>query len=241
MSKPAIKGFVETSFCDWDGKISSVIFLPGCNLRCPFCQNGSLVTGYEDLPTVNLGLIEDYLRAKSDWIDGVVITGGEPTIWPGLPDLAREIRGWGFGIKLDTNGTNPGMLEGLGGEGLVDYVAMDIKSALDERYHRAAGTKVDLEAVRRSIAYILSLGGSYEFRTTLVPGIVGEEEVEEIAGSIEGARKYVLQRFVPDNSLDTPLRQALPYQDAFIAQLVDTAGTYVHECFYRGRTGAGLS
>jgi pyruvate formate lyase activating enzyme len=241
MSKPAIKGFVETSFCDWDGKISSVIFLPGCNLRCPFCQNGPLVTGYEDLPTVDLDLIAGYLRGKRDWIDGVVITGGEPTIWAGLAELAADIKRWGFGVKLDTNGTNPDALRDLLGEGLVDYVAMDVKSALDERYHRAAGVTVDLEALRRSIAGLLSLGEACEFRTTLVPGIVGGDEVEEIAKSIEGARKYVLQRFVPDNSLDRPLRQALPYRDDFIAQLVERAGTYVHKCFYRGRTGTALS
>ncbi|MGD9402291.1 MAG: anaerobic ribonucleoside-triphosphate reductase activating protein [bacterium] len=241
MSKPAIKGFVETSFCDWDGEISSVIFLPGCNFRCPFCQNGALVTAPGELPTMDFDLIAAYLKSKSDWIDGVVITGGEPTIWDGLAELAREIKSMGFGIKLDTNGTNPDMVEALMGEGLVDYVAMDIKSALDERYNRAAGASVDLEAIGRSIDILMSAGDSCEFRTTLVPGIVGEEEIDSIARSIKGARKYVLQRFVPDNSLDMPLRQALPYQDTFIAQLVERASVYVAECFYRGRTGAGLS
>jgi pyruvate formate lyase activating enzyme len=241
MSKPLVKGFVETSFCDWDGKLSSVIFLPGCNFRCPFCQNGPLITGDDALPTVESGLIGAYLKAKSDWIDGVVITGGEPTIWHGLPELAREIKGLGFGVKLDTNGTNPAMVEALMAEGLVDYVAMDIKSALDERYDRAAGVPVDIDAVKRSVDLLMSRGDSYEFRTTLVPGIVGEDEIESIARSIEGARMYVLQRFVPDNSLDRQLRQTLPYQDTFIAQLVERAGNYVGECFYRGKSGAKLS
>lgn len=241
MSKPAIKGFVETSFCDWDGRISSVIFLPGCNFRCPFCQNGALVTAPGELPTVEFDIIAGYLRSKSDWIDGVVITGGEPTIWAGLPELIREMKGMGLGVKLDTNGTNPDMVETLTGEGMLDYVAMDIKSALDERYNGAAGADVDLEAIRRSIDLLMSRGDSYEFRTTLVPGLVGEDEIDSIARSIEGARKYALQRFVPDNSLDMPLRQTLPYQDDFIAQLVERAKVHVAGCFYRGKTGAGLS
>jgi len=241
MSKPAIKGFVETSFCDWDGKLSSVIFLPGCNFRCPFCQNGDLITGAGDLPTVDFGLIEAYLKSKRDWIDGVVITGGEPTIWDGLPEIVREIKRWGFGVKLDSNGTNPGMLESLVADGLIDYVAMDIKSALDERYDRAAGASVEIAAVKRSVAFLMSMGDSYEFRTTLVPGIVGEDEIDCIGRSIEGARRYVLQRFVPDNSLDRSLRQTVPYQDAFIAQLVERASTYVDKCSYRGKTGAELS
>ena len=241
MNKPEIKGFIETSLSDWDGKLSSVVFLPGCNLRCPFCQNGPLIMGYDALPTVDTGRVEAYLREKSDWIDGVVITGGEPTIWAGLPELIRGLRRLGMAVKLDTNGTNPGMLDALAGEGLLDYVAMDIKSALDERYNKAAGTTVDLGAIMRSIEFIMSMGDCYEFRTTLVPGITGEEEVEAIARSIEGARKYILQRFVPDNSLDKSLRQTLPYQDTLITQLVERASNYVNECFYRGRIGAELS
>lgn len=241
MSKPEIKGFVETSFCDWDGKLSSVVFLPGCNLRCPFCQNGDLIMGFDALATIDFGVVRGYLRSKRGWIDGVVVTGGEPTIWPGLPELLRDIRDLGVGVKLDTNGTNPDMLRALAGEGLLDYVAMDIKSALDERYREAAGTAVDLDAIRQSIEIVMSMGDSYEFRTTLVPGIAGEGEIESIARSIMGARKYVLQRFVPDNSLDKSIRQALPYRDAFIAQLVERASNYVGECFYRGRIGAELS
>lgn len=241
MNRPAIKGFVETSFCDWDGKLSSVMFLPGCNFRCPFCQNGALVTAPSELPDVDFGLIEAYLLSKRDWIDGVVITGGEPTIWDGLPELAREVQRRGFLVKLDTNGTNPDMLEALVYDGLIDYVAMDLKTALDGRYDAAAGVHADVEAVRRSVAIVKALEDRGEFRTTLVPGVVGEDEIGSIARAIEGARKYVLQRFVPDNSLDRALREALPYQDHFVAQLVERASNYVGSCFYRGRTGVGLS
>jgi pyruvate formate lyase activating enzyme len=241
MNKPAVKGFIETSLSDWDGKLSSVIFLPGCNFRCPFCQNGELIASPSGLPDMALDEIEARLRPRTDWIDGVVITGGEPTIWDGLADLAREIKRWGFLVKLDTNGTNPDMLQSLAAAGLIDYVAMDLKTALDGRYEVAAGVPVDIDTIRRSVEIAMSLEDRYEFRTTLVPGIVGEEEIDSIARSIEGARKYVLQRFVPDNSLDRALRQALPYQDAFVAHLVEIASNYVGECFYRGKTGTGLS
>jgi pyruvate formate lyase activating enzyme len=241
MSRFEIKGFVETSFCDWDGKLSSVVFLPGCNFRCPFCQNGELISGSAELPTVRRSGVEDYLRTKRGWIDGVVITGGEPTIWKGLGELAGGFKRMGFGVKLDTNGTNPGMLEALLEEGLVDYVAMDIKSSLDERYNEAAGVAVDLDSVLRSIAIVKSMGDASEFRTTLAPGIVGKAEIESIGESIHGARRYILQRFVPDNSLDTAMRQALPYHDDFIAQLVEIASSYVDVCFYRGKIGVGLS
>jgi len=241
MDIPEIKGFVETSLCDWDGMISSVLFLPGCNLRCPFCQNGELLSGYESLPTVDFNTVAGFLKSKSDWIDGVVITGGEPTIWENVGALARQIKQLGFGVKLDTNGTRPETIEKLIAGGLVDYVAMDIKSALDDRYHAAAGRRVDVEAIKRSIRLVMSMGECYEFRTTLVPGLTGEEEIEAIAGAIQGARKYVLQRFVPDNSLDNALRQTLPFREPFIAQLVERAGNYVGACFYRGRIGAELS
>jgi pyruvate formate lyase activating enzyme len=241
MKKPQIKGFVETSFCDWDGKISSVIFLPGCNLRCPFCQNGDLILRYGDLPTIDFETVAHSLKQHRDWIDGVVITGGEPTLRAGLPDLAGEIKSLGFGIKLDTNGTRPDVIADLTGRGLVDYIAMDLKAPLDERYDRAAGVSVDLELIRRSIAIIISLGDSYEFRTTLVPELIGEDEIRGIAEEIDGARRYILQRFVPQNSLDNSMRRAIPYDDSFVSRLVNLASEHVQTCFYRGKIGVGLS
>jgi pyruvate formate lyase activating enzyme len=241
MRPPAIKGFVETSLCDWDGFVSSVVFLPGCNLRCPFCQNAGLIKGYDDLPTISFDSVAGYLRRNREWIDGVVITGGEPTIWKELAGLIADFKHLGFGVKLDTNGTNPDALTDLIDRGLLDYIAMDVKAPLDERYAVASGTVVDLNDVESSIRIVSGFGDTYEFRTTLVPGLVGEEEVDLIARVIKGARRYVLQRFVPENSLDTRLRRAVPYDDAFVSRLVQKAGEHVRSCIYRGKLGVGLS
>ncbi len=243
MKSLEIKGFIEASFCDWDGKISAVTFLPGCNLRCPFCQNGDLVLRHEKIPPVDFLLVRAYLARNKEWIDGVVVTGGEPTIWDELPRFLASIKALGLGVKLDTNGTRPEMLQSLIDQGLVDYIAMDVKAPLDGRYETAAGVAVDLDALRSSIAILSSssLGDSYEFRTTLVPGLVGEDEVVGIAGSIEGARRYVLQQFIPENSLAPDLRGALPYNDDFVSRLVERARTHVRFCFFRGKTRTVLS
>jgi pyruvate formate lyase activating enzyme len=241
MSEPQIKGFVETSLCDWDGLISSVVFLPGCNFRCPFCQNAELVLDPDSLPSVVFDHIREYLKAQSSWIDGVVLTGGEPTIWETLGELAGTIKEMGFAVKLDTNGTSPEVIEYLVGRGLVDFVAMDIKAPLDERYSRAAGVPVDLDRIRQSIETVKNLKGGHEFRTTLVPGFVGKEEVALMAEAVKGADRYALQRFVPDNSLDKALRRAIAYDDSFVSDLLEIAGRSVDNCIYRGRIGVGLS
>jgi pyruvate formate lyase activating enzyme len=244
MTRLEIKGFVEASFCDWDGRISAVAFLPGCNLRCPFCQNGELLTAPDRLRSVDFCTLSDYLVKNKDWIDGVVVTGGEPTIWEDLPDLLGRLKALAMPVKLDTNGTRPRVLEALIARGLVDYVAMDVKAPLDERYRAATGGDVDLDGIRESIRTILAcsaLKDCHEFRTTLVPGIVGEEETVLIAKAIAGASRYALQQFVPQHSLDTDLRGAVPYTDDFILRLVELAKPHVGSCFFRGRAAAALS
>jgi pyruvate formate lyase activating enzyme len=241
MSGLQIKGFVETSLCDWDGCIASVIFLAGCNLRCPFCQNGDLIDGYESLPSISFQAIAKYLKSNASWIDGVVLTGGEPTIWSDLAGLAQAIKQLGFSVKLDTNGTRPDKIIELVGLGAVDYVAMDVKAPLDDRYECAAGCPVELDAIRRSIEVVSGFGEAYEFRTTVVPGLIGEEEIDLIAQAIGGARRYVLQRFVPENSLDKSMQRAVPYDDSFVSRLLGIAGKHVESCFYRGKIGVGLS
>ncbi|MGQ9604419.1 MAG: anaerobic ribonucleoside-triphosphate reductase activating protein [bacterium] len=236
-----IKGFIDTSLCDWDGYLSSVIFLPDCNLRCPYCQNGVLITDPHKIPTIGLDKIIRSLENRRNWIDGVVITGGEPTIHQDLAELAREIKLLGFKVKIDTNGTRPDVIEEIVGKGLVDYIAMDIKAPLDQRYSIAAGKEVDLSLISKSIQMIMNSSLPYEFRTTLVPGIVDGDAIESISSSIRRARKYVLQRFVPDNSLDTTYRERLPFSDGFVYELLDIARRHVEDVSYRGKSGVGLS
>src|SRR4030042_5009047 len=164
-----IKGFLETSFVDWPGKVAAVLFLPRCNLRCPFCHNHSLVEnpeGYEDIP---LTYIMARLAELGGWVDGWWISGGEPTIHPLLPSLIAEIKAMGLAVKLDTNGTRPRVLQALIEEGLVDCVAMDVKAPLNETsYARAAGIAVDLAAIQESISLLKQGKVEYYFRTTVV-------------------------------------------------------------------------
>ena len=193
-----IKGFLDISFVDWDGKISSVIFLPSCNFRCPFCHNVNLVLNPEKLDTIPFGYIEDQLKMQRGWTDGVCITGGEPTLHSNLPELCSRIKKMGLLVKLDTNGTNPNMLKELMDRRLVDYVAIDIKAPLTEKkYSKAIGVKAEslLENVKESIKLLMESNVDYEFRTTVVPTIHEEEDIEQICRSLVGCRKYVLQKF----------------------------------------------
>ena len=193
-----VKGFIDTSFVDWDGKISSVLFLPSCNFRCPFCHNVNLVLCPEKLDTIPLEYIEDQLKQQKGWTDGVCITGGEPTLNNSLPELCSRIKKIGFMVKLDTNGTNPTMLKELLDRKLLDYIAMDIKAPLTtEKYSRATGVNAEklLENVKESIRLLMESGIDYEFRTTVVPSIHTLDDIKQVCLSLKGCRKYVLQKF----------------------------------------------
>jgi pyruvate formate lyase activating enzyme len=193
-----VKGFIDISFVDWDGKISAVLFLPSCNFRCPFCHNVNLVLYSEKLDTIPFEYIADQLETQKGWADGVCITGGEPTLHNILPELCSKIKKMGFMVKLDTNGTNPTMLKELLDMKLVNYVAMDIKAPLtNEKYSRATGVNAEklLENVKESIRLLMESDIDYEFRTTVVPSIHTLEDITQICLSLKGCKKYVLQKF----------------------------------------------
>lgn len=224
-----IKGFLETSFSDWPGKMAAVLFLPSCNFRCPFCHNHALVLRPEELPDYPLGEIVKALRRRRGWIDGICLTGGEPTLHAWLPALIRELKPtlgalrMEAGIKLDTNGSNPACLEDLIREKLVDYIAMDLKGPLEaERYESLTGVPVAedrLAAVRTSVRLLLEGKVDYEFRTTLVPSLIGEEEIYGLAREIRGARRYTLQSFNPRDPLDSGLKKVAPWDDATLRRV----------------------
>jgi pyruvate formate lyase activating enzyme len=207
-----IKGFLETSFLDWPGKISSVLFLPYCNFRCPYCHNHGLVFHPERYRSIPLEDILSVLHSFKGWIDGVCVTGGEPTCHTHLPLLIKEIRRHGFQVKLDTNGSNPQMLADLIGAEQVDFVAMDVKGPLDPlSYRRATGLSVNLNLVLRSIEILRRGKIEHQFRMTVVPGIHRQEDVEILATQLSAGRKLVLQNFNPENPLDPSLRSIRPY------------------------------
>ena len=219
-----IKGFREASFLDWDGKIASVIFVGGCNFRCPFCQNYPLLSG--ETPDYPFHEIESFLEGNSDFIDGVVITGGEPTIYRDIVRLCSFMREKGLGIKMDTNGSSGFDFS------LVDYVAMDIKAPLSI-YSRASGVNVEAERIRTSIGRIMGLK-DYEFRTTLVPGIVDEDGITRIGEEIRGARIWALQQFQNEHVLDRDFMGIKPYDKERIMGMKDIAESYAREVIVRG-------
>jgi len=198
-----IKGFQATSLADYPGNIASIVFVPLCNFRCHYCYNKSLVLNSPELIELDEDKIIEKLSQRKNLIDGVVISGGEPTLQKELPEFILKIKELGLKVKLDTNGTNPDMMQKLMDRGLVDFIAMDIKAPL-EKYEQITGVKADLDAIRRSIKILLNLKDScnvdYEFRTTALPALLEKKDFLEIGKLLKGAKKYCLQQFrkMPD-------------------------------------------
>lgn len=231
---PPIRGFLESTLLDWEGRIASEVFLPQCNLRCPFCHAGHLVTNDGELESIPVDAVTGVLDRHRGWIDGVVISGGEPTVHESLPDLIDEFRRHGAKIKLDTNGTRPDVLERLVADGMLDAIAMDIKAPLDERYFAASGARPELDRIRRSIDLIIGSGLEYEFRTTVCRRFHGLEDILDIAESIAGAETYILQAFQPGRCLAPDLNAVEPYSRDELRRFADVARSFVERCFLRG-------
>ncbi len=207
-----IKGFVETSFLDWQGKLCSVLFLPSCNFRCPYCHNHSLIFHPEQYAAIRLEDVLDRLHSLRNWIDGVCLSGGEPTLHTDLPLLVQEIKRHGFLIKLDTNGSNPQRLENLIEAGEVDFVSMDVKAPLDPfRYSRSVGLPVKLKPILKSIEILKRGKVDYEFRMTVVPGLHQEEDIQTLGDQLRVGPRFILQNFNPENPLDPSLKNIVPY------------------------------
>jgi len=228
-----IKGLIDLSLVDWDGKVSSVLFLPCCNFRCPFCQNPALVLHPEREETIPLERVEDYLKKQRKWIDGVCITGGEPTLHSDLPDLCSKLKEMGFMVKVDTNGTNPTMVKELIEKKLVDYVALDIKAPLNvEKYSRAIGVNAEklLDKVKETMRILMESKMDYEFRTTVVPTIHEEKDIEEICRGIRGCKKYVLQKFdvsLGKKTLDPEFSKLKPFTNEEVSMFLAVAQKFL--------------
>lgn len=229
-----IAGFAKTSLVDWDGFVASTIYLPGCNFRCPACHNRDLVLIPEKLDEIPLSEIVKYLEDNADFIDGVVITGGEPTIQNGLADFIMVFRDMNLKVKLDTNGSQPRILEDLIDDELLDFVAMDIKGPMNEKYDDVSGIEAPLDDIKKSISIIMDSGIDYEFRTTVVPVFLDTRDIESIATYIGGAKKYALQQFQPKNTLDERFTVVRPYSSDRIREMAAVAKKYVRKVIIRG-------
>ena len=228
-----IRSFLGTSLIEYPGRISSVVFFGGCNLYCPFCHNPELVK--PDILAEQYTLDEDavvrMLSERSGFVDGVCITGGEPLLSPGLPGFLGRIRSeTGLAVKLDTNGTLPDRLSEV--LDLVDYVAMDLKAA-PEAYGRATGGKASFEDVLRSIDLVKSIPG-YEFRTTLVPGLVSAGDLPGMLERTGRIRRYVLQRFRPGKTLSPDYSGITPYPPGYAEEAAALVRYLADEVLVRG-------
>ena len=222
-----IKGFLGTSLIDYPGKVAAVVFLAGCNLRCPFCHNHALLEDNDELEDVSVADLVSALERRRKLLEGAVITGGEPTLHPQLPELLRTLRTTGLAIKLDTNGMRPEALAGVLRDGLVDDVAVDVKVA-PERYPVALGAPPD--AVRRLEAVVRLLRGAgvaYEYRTTCAPGLVGATDIETIARFIAGAPRYYLQQYQPVQVPDAEMAARSPYPPEVLERFAELAAPHV--------------
>jgi pyruvate formate lyase activating enzyme len=197
-----ILGLQKLTLLDFPGVVSCIIFTKGCNFRCPFCHNASLVTESNG-EEINEDEILTFLKERKKILDGVVITGGEPLIHPDIKDFLKKIKEMGYLIKLDTNGTNPKMLKQIVKEKLVDYVAMDVKNSVEE-YKKASGTDGFSEEILQSVEFLLTDVVDYEFRSTLVRGIHTKESIMAMANLIKGAKKYYLQQYKDSGDILNP-------------------------------------
>ena len=196
-----IDGLQKMTLLDFPGKVACTVFTGGCNFRCPFCHNALLVTKLPEKPDYSEDEILSFLEKRTGLLDGVAITGGEPLLNPDIADFIRKIRSMGYAVKLDTNGSFPERLKAIVGEGLVDYVAMDIKNR-KEKYAETIGLKNhDLSKIEESVEFLKSGAVDYEFRTTVVEQFHTVEDIRAAAEWIGGAKRYFLQNFVDSGEL----------------------------------------
>jgi pyruvate formate lyase activating enzyme len=217
--------------------VAATLYLPGCNFRCPYCHNSSLVLFPDQYETIALEEILTYIEEHNDFLDGAVITGGEPCINEHLPELAGKLHDAGVRVKLDTNGSEPDVLESLIRDGLIDYVAMDIKAPLDfGSYTKSAGIsdRRTLERVMDSIDLLMGDPIEYEFRTTVVPALHRATDLELIAEQIKGARRFVIQNYVPRDTIDPAFMSESPYNPERLEEFQEMMARHVDECVVRG-------
>src|SRR3989339_525701 len=245
-------GLQKLTLIDYPGKVACTVFTVGCNFRCPFCHNPELVTqrrendrkdakekeGVVDFslrPMISEELFFNFLSERKGILDGVCVTGGEPTVHADLEIFLRKIKEMGFLVKLDTNGTNPEILKKLLDEKLLDYIAMDLKNNFKSNYAKTAGVEVNIEDIKKSVEIIRNRGGDYEFRTTVVPGLHTKEDLLAIADEIKGAKKYYLQQFKHEQKMLNPdFREVTPYGKDFLEDIREKIKDYFEVCEVRG-------
>lgn len=227
-----LRGIIDNSMLEWDNRIAAVAVSGGCNLRCPYCHSWRYVTGLDDLQPLDPDRLLGVLRRQRGWIDGVVFTGGEPTLQPGLADMMQQVRRMGYAIKLHTNGTRPDVVRALLDRGLLTTLSLDYKAPLDQRFFAAAGVAPNpalLDAVRQSFALAAAAGAvGREYHTTLAPQFITEELLAEMGAALEPNGVWYLQQFENTDCLDAKLSNARQYDNNALTRLESVASA-AHE------------
>ncbi len=201
-----IVGLQKTTLVDYPGKVACTLFTPGCNFRCPYCHNPELIKPTHQYQIIPEDEFLQWLSSRKGWLDGVCVTGGEPTLQKDLPEFARKVKDLGFLFKLDSNGTNPQMLEKMLDAGLIDFVAMDIKAPLED-YSKATKVSVVEADIKKSVELIRTRAPDYEFRTTVGPAWYSADYAKRIGEWLKGSKAYYIQQYVAGNTLDPELSQ----------------------------------
>jgi pyruvate formate lyase activating enzyme len=227
-----IKGLNKTCLVDFEPYTACVVFLAGCNFRCGYCHNPDVVFN-NDKTSIDESEFFSFLESRKGWLDGVVITGGEPTSYKDLPIFIKKIKDSGFLVKLDTNGSNPEMIKMLIHDKILDYIAMDIKTDL-ESYSNVCGVNVDINKIRQSIDIIKSSGVAYEFRSTMVPGLISQDSLIKIGEFLKGSKRYVLQNFREKmDMIENRFKNIKPYKTEEMQKFKEIVKPYFEEVSIR--------
>ncbi len=229
-----IGGLQKLTLIDYPGKLACTVFLIGCNFRCPWCYSGELVLPekIKKQPKISEKELFDFLEERKGLLEGCVLCGGEPTTNKDLPELCKKIKELGYLIKLDTNGSNPQMIKKLIREKLIDYIAMDVKLP-KEKYPEIFKGKVKVEDIEKSIKILKEEKIDSEFRTTVVPTVLKKEDIFKIAKWISPAKKYYLQNFRAEKTIDPKFERVKPYPKEYLLEIQKEISPYFEVCQLR--------
>jgi len=227
-----IGGLQKTSLLDYPDTLSAIIWTAGCNFRCPFCYNKKLVLGKTEI--ISEETILSFLEKRRDVLEGLSISGGEPLLQEDIVDFTEKVKKLNYLIKIDTNGAFPEKLKELIDKKLVDYVSMDVK-APKKKYAQLAGVKIDISKIEQSIDLIKNEAPDYEFKTTIVPGMLDKKDIVEIAKWLEGSKQFYLQQFKSDSPLvSSKLNDIVPYSKEKLSEMLHEIKPFFKNCSLRG-------
>ena len=227
-----INGLQKSTLIDFPKKIASIVFSQGCNFRCGYCHNPELLSLNIPKTQISAEEVLSFLKTRKGKLDGVVVTGGEPTLQSGLYDFIKAIQELGFLVKLDSNGSNPKILEKLINDNLLDYIAMDIKAPL-EKYSEITNVKINTENIKKSIELIKNSPVDYEFRTTVIKSQLSFDDFEKIGKLLNGAKRYYLQKFIASKIYDETLKDETTYSNEEFSVICRNLRKYIHEVDFR--------